>query len=85
MNEKIIMVGNLIQFHRKQAGISQKELADLAGVGKTAVFDLERGKSNFKIETLFKIMEILNLKLDFKSPLMAIWRNSYEKDSAKTS
>lgn len=77
MNE---LIGSIIQFHRKQAGISQKELAELAGVGKTAVFELESGKSNFRIKTLLKIMEILNIKLDFKSPLMNNWRESHEKD-----
>ncbi|MDO9576994.1 MAG: helix-turn-helix domain-containing protein [Candidatus Cloacimonadales bacterium] len=66
-------IGKIIQFHRKQAGLSQKELADLAGIGKTAVFDLEKGKSNFRIETLLKICSILNIELDFQSPIIKHW------------
>ena len=76
-------IGKIVRFHRKQAGISQKELADLAGIGKTAVFDLEMGKSNFRIDTLFKILEILNIKIEFKSQLMALWRKQNEKNSTE--
>ena len=78
-------IGEIIKFHRKQAGISQKELADLAGIGKTAVFNLEMGNSNFRIETLLNIMEILNIKINFTSPLMEVWRNQYEKNNLKNS
>jgi len=78
-------IGEIIKFHRKQAGISQKELADLAGIGKTAVFNLEMGNSNFRIETLLNIMEILNIKINFTSPLMEVWRNQYEKINLKNS
>lgn len=73
---KLSTIGSIIQFHRKQAGISQKELSDLAEIGKTAVFDLEKGKSNFRIKTLIKICSILNIKLEFQSPLMEYWREN---------
>ena len=51
-------------------------MADLAEIGKTAVFDLEKGKSNFRIETLLKICTILNIELEFKGPLMEYWREN---------
>ena len=73
---KLLTIGSIVKFHRKQAELSQKELADLAEIGKTAVFDLEKGKSNFRIETLLKICSILNVKLDFQSPLMGYWREN---------
>jgi len=73
---RLLTIGNIIQFHRKQAGLSQKEMSDLAGIGKTAVFDLEKGKSNFRIETLLKICTILNIELEFKGPLMEYWREN---------
>jgi len=74
------MIGDMIRFHRKEADISQIELAELAGVGKTVIFDLEKGKSNFRIETLLKVLHILNIKLEFNSQLMEIWKEQYEKD-----
>ena len=31
-------------FHRKEAGLSREQLAMLAGVGKTVIYDFEKGK-----------------------------------------
>lgn len=73
---ELVKIGSIVQFHRRQAGLSQKELADLAGIGKTAVFDLEKGKRNFRIITLINICSILNIKLEFQSPLMDYWREN---------
>lgn len=42
--ESIATVGRIVQFHRKQAGLSRIALADIAGVGKTIVYDIEKGK-----------------------------------------
>ena len=77
------MIGNIIRYHRKEANISQKELARLAEIGKTAVFDIEKGKSNYRIETLFRVFNVLNIKIEFKSPLMEIWRYQYEKNNTE--
>lgn len=68
-------IGKIISFHRKEAGLSQKALADLAGIGKTAMFDLENGKSNFRFKTLQKVCSILNIRLTLQSPLMEYYHN----------
>ena len=52
-----------IQFYRKKSRLSREKLGMLSGVGRTAIFDLEHGKTTYKIDTLLKIMEVLNLKL----------------------
>jgi HTH-type transcriptional regulator / antitoxin HipB len=64
-------LNNLIKFHRKKCGLSQKELADLAGVGKTVVFDIEKGKTSIQWATLQKILTVLNIKIKFESPLLS--------------
>ena len=74
------MIGDIVRFHRKQAGLSQKELADLAEIGKTAVFDIEKGKNNFRIDTFLRILNVLNIKIEFNGQLMSLWRNQYEKN-----
>ena len=56
-------LGALIKDHRKKAGLTQLELANLAGVGKTTVFDIEKNK-----ETV-RLLQVLNIKVEFKSPL----------------
>jgi y4mF family transcriptional regulator len=53
---------------RKLSGLSQAELAKLAGVGKTVVFDLEHGKTSIRLDTLLKILHALNIQLIIKSP-----------------
>lgn len=62
-------LATLVKCHRKQAGLSQKELADYAGVGKTVVYDMEHGKRTIQLQTAFKILAVLNINVRFDSPL----------------
>lgn len=61
-------IATLVHFHRKKAGLSRNELADLAGVGKTVVFDIEHGKETVQFQSLAKVLETLNIRLTFESP-----------------
>ena len=63
-------LGSVVRLHRKKAGLSQKQLADLAGVGKTVVFDLEKGKETVQMDTVIKILHVLNIQMEFASPLL---------------
>ena len=65
------MIGSSIRFHRRKAGLTQAGLARLAGVGKASVFDVEKGKESVQLDTLLKILSVLNMELAVKSPLMA--------------
>ena len=69
-----------IKKHRRMSGLSQAELAKLAGVGKTVVFDLEHGKQSIRYDTLTKILSVLNITISFQSPVMEHLR----ADSANT-
>ena len=60
----------IIRFHRKQSGLTQKGLADLAGVGKTVIYDIENGKETVQLDTIKKVLAVLNIKIKFDSPLM---------------
>lgn len=69
-----------VRYHRKKSGLTQAELAKLASVGKTVVFDIEKGKRTIQLDTLLKVLAILNISLSFQSPLMeAYLRNTHEK------
>lgn len=74
-------IGAVIRFHRKQSGLSQRGLADMAGVGKTAVFDLEKGKTSVRLDTLTKVCRVLNMRLLLDSPLMEQWQAQQPADS----
>lgn len=62
-------LASIIKRHRKAANLTQLELAELAGVGKTVVFDIEKGKETVKIQTLRKVLKVLNIEMRFTSPL----------------
>jgi len=62
-------LATIIKRHRKAANLTQLKLAELAGVGKTAVFEIEKGKETVKINTLRKILKVLNIEIQFISPL----------------
>jgi y4mF family transcriptional regulator len=66
----MVNISQMVKFHRKKSGLTQKELADLAGVGKTVIFDIEKGKETIQFYTLQKVLNVLNITLEFKSPLM---------------
>ena len=56
-------LSQLLQGLRKKSGLTQQGLAMLAGVGKTVVFDLEHGKASVQLDTLLKVLKVLNIKL----------------------
>jgi len=72
-------LANIIKRHRKAAGLSQLQLAELAGVGKTVIFDIEKGKETIQLDTLRKVLRILNIKVRLESPLMENLINNDEK------
>jgi y4mF family transcriptional regulator len=62
-------LNELVKKHRKLTRLTQAELAKLAGVGKTVVFDIEAGKRSIRFDTLEKVLAVLNIKISFDSPL----------------
>lgn len=74
MTVKIDELGELIRQHRKKAGLTQVALADLAGIGKATVFDIEKGKDTVRVVNLLKVLKALNISLHFNSPLIDIDR-----------
>lgn len=63
-------LASVIRMHRKAANLTQLQLAELAGVGKTVVFDIEKGKETVKLLTLKKILKVLNIEIQLRSPLL---------------
>jgi transcriptional regulator with XRE-family HTH domain len=63
-------LGRIVQFHRRQAGLTRVQLAERAGIGKTALFDLENGKQTVRLNTLLKILQALRITLSIDSALI---------------
>lgn len=51
------------------AGLSREDLAKLAGVGKTVIYDVEHGKLSIRFDTLNKILKALNIQIILKTPI----------------
>ena len=78
MNAKLI--GRMVRFHRKQSKLSQEELAKLADLGKTVVFDIEKGKLSIRLSSLLKILNVLNITMQFQSPLMHLFEGEINEE-----
>jgi len=58
----------MVKKYRREAGLTQKQLADLAGIGKTAVFDIEKSKPGVRLETLLSVLNVLNISVRMEGP-----------------
>ena len=64
------IIGQTIKQRRKELGITQPDLAELAGVSKNTLYKLERGQLNPSVDILTKLAKVLGmeLKLEVKKP-----------------
>ena len=69
-------VPGLVRLHRKKSGLSQAALAEMAGVGKTVIFDLEHGKMTLQLNTVLCILDALNIEIRLLSPLLAAMKET---------
>jgi y4mF family transcriptional regulator len=63
-------LADIIRMHRKAAKLSRDKLAEMSGVGKTVIYDIEKGKETIQLDTLRKVLSVLNIKIELTSPLM---------------
>lgn len=73
-------IGQIVRFHRKKSGLSQERLAKFANVGKTVVFDIEKGKLSMRYDTLLKVLDVLNISIKFQSPLMKLFEEQQDEN-----
>lgn len=72
-------IGKIIRFHRKKSGLTQEELASMSQLGKTVIFDIEKGKTTVRFDTLLKVMAVLNIGITFTSPLMSKYEEAVDE------
>lgn len=56
-------LGAAIRAERKRIGVTQRELAMTAGVGLRYLIELERGKPTARMEGMFRVLQVLGLRL----------------------
>ncbi|GGA54395.1 helix-turn-helix transcriptional regulator [Pelagibacterium lentulum] len=60
-------IGAMVAARRKTRGLSQQDFADLAGVGRRFVSELERGKPTAEIGKTLRVLNTLGLDLVIRS------------------
>ncbi len=73
----------MIRFHRRQAGLTQIELAEIAEVSRIVVQAVEAGEEGIQWRNLCAILDVLNVRLEPQGPLMDAWRGSGEGEAGK--
>ena len=61
-------IGKLVQSERKRQGITQLQLAGMAGTGIRLISDIENGKETVQAQKLLKVLHTLGLGLFVFSP-----------------
>jgi HTH-type transcriptional regulator / antitoxin HipB len=66
---------DLVKYHRKEAELSRRQLAEFSGVSTTFLSDLEGGKETLQFNKVVAVLETLNISLVYDSPLMNALKN----------
>ncbi len=56
-------LGQFVRGRRKADGLTQRELAELAGVGARVVWDLERGKPTMRMDAVRSVLAVFGKTL----------------------
>ena len=56
-------LGQIVKSRRKELGITQPHLAELAGISTNTLYKLETGQSNPSLDVLNKIAEVLGFEI----------------------
>ena len=60
-------IGRLVRQRRKEAGLTLKETAGMAGVGVRFLSELERGKPTLQIGLAIEVLQLFGLELHISS------------------
>lgn len=61
-----MVLREVVKERRAVLGISQLDLAEMAGISIATVKDIERGAGNPSLKTIEKILEVLGLEMQFR-------------------
>lgn len=61
--ESIEIISNSLKEYRKAKGLTQQDIADLAGVSRKAINELEQGKDTIQFKIVLKVLAVTDLEL----------------------
>mgnify|MGYP003603084679 CR=1 FL=1 len=63
MNERVKIFGQKVRQIRISKGISQERLAELAGIDRSYMGNIERGEKNVTLKKAYEICDALNVDI----------------------
>lgn len=57
-NSQMFIISEMLKFSRKEAKITQEQLAEKTGTKKSYISRIENGKGNIQLSTLIRIFEL---------------------------
>lgn len=67
---KLELIGDMIQQARKQRNLTQQQLGELIGVKKAQISRLENNTGNVTIETILKVFNALEAKVNINVKML---------------
>ncbi|MDH5367093.1 MAG: helix-turn-helix domain-containing protein [Cyclobacteriaceae bacterium] len=67
---KLEIIGDMIQMARKERNLTQEQLGQLIGVKKAQISRLENNTGNVTIETILKVFNALEAKVNFNIKML---------------
>lgn len=55
-------IGLAIRRYRKEAGLTQSQLAEMAGLNRTYLSDLEQGKETEQVRRILQVLKLLGVR-----------------------
>lgn len=62
-DERMIAFGKRVRKVRRNKGISQEKLAELAGIDRSYMGKIERGEKNITLKKAYEICDALNIEI----------------------
>ena len=62
-DERMIAFGKRVREVRKSKGISQEKLAEMAGIDRSYMGNIERGEKNITLKKVYEICDALDIEI----------------------
>lgn len=62
-DERIVAFGKRVREVRKAKGISQEKLAEMAGIDRSYMGNIERGEKNITLKKIYEICDALQIDI----------------------
>ena len=64
IDERMIAFGRRVRELRNSKGISQEKLAEMAGIDRSYMGNIERGEKNITLKKAYEICDALDVKIE---------------------